>query len=106
MRPIFARRPRAEWLAALATHDVASAEINTIPETMRDEEVRHLELFESAERPTYGAMTMMRRAARINGARLARQLMPPLLGEHTDAVLRELGYDDAAIAAFRQATAI
>ncbi len=106
MRPIFARRPRAEWLAALAAHDVASAEINTIPETMRDEEVRHLELFESAERPTYGAMTMMRRAARINGERLARQLMPPLLGEHTDAVLRELGYDDAAIAAFRQATAI
>jgi formyl-CoA transferase len=106
LRPIFLGRPRAEWLRILAAHDVASAEINTIPETMRDEEVRHLGLFETAERPTYGTMTMMRRAARINGERQPRQLVPPLLGEHTEAVLREIGYDDAAIASLRKAAVI
>jgi crotonobetainyl-CoA:carnitine CoA-transferase CaiB-like acyl-CoA transferase len=30
----------------------------------------------------------------------------PALGEHTDAILRELGYDDAAIAALRAAKAV
>jgi crotonobetainyl-CoA:carnitine CoA-transferase CaiB-like acyl-CoA transferase len=27
---------------------------------------------------------------------------PPVLGQHTDAVLAEIGYDSAAIAALRQ----
>jgi crotonobetainyl-CoA:carnitine CoA-transferase CaiB-like acyl-CoA transferase len=106
LRPIFLRQPRAQWLNVLAEHDVACAEINTVAETMRDEEVRHLGLFEVAERPGYGKMTMMRRAARINGERQSEQLTPPLLGEHTEAILREIGYDDAAIAALRKAAAI
>jgi succinate---hydroxymethylglutarate CoA-transferase len=49
---------------------------------------------------------MLRRAARINGQREMRQLMPPLLGEHTEIVLREAGYDDAALAKLRQAGVI
>jgi crotonobetainyl-CoA:carnitine CoA-transferase CaiB-like acyl-CoA transferase len=32
--------------------------------------------------------------------------MPPLLGEHSEMVLREIGYDDAAIAALRKAAVI
>jgi len=106
LRPIFLRRPRAEWLRVLAEHDVASAEINTVSEALRDAEVRHLGIFGQATRPTYGAMTMMRRAARINGEREAEQLAPPLLGEHTDLVLRQIGYDDAAIAQLRAKSVI
>ena len=32
--------------------------------------------------------------------------MPPELGEHTEEVLRDIGYDDAALAALRAAGAI
>jgi crotonobetainyl-CoA:carnitine CoA-transferase CaiB-like acyl-CoA transferase len=106
LRPVFRQRPRAEWLQRLAAHDVASSEINSISETMRDAEVAHLGVFEKVERPSYGTMTMLRRAARINGQREMRQLMPPLLGEHTEIVLREAGYDDAALAKLRQAGVI
>ena len=102
MRPVFMKRPRAEWLQRLADHDVASAEINTIAEAVGDAEVAHLGLFEKQERPRYGAMTMLRRAPRINGAREPHQKMPPLLGEHTQAVLKEFGYDDAALATLRE----
>jgi crotonobetainyl-CoA:carnitine CoA-transferase CaiB-like acyl-CoA transferase len=63
-------------------------------------------LFEKQERPRYGAMTMLRRAPRINGAREPHQRMPPLLGEHTEEVLRELGYDDASLAKLRAAKVI
>ena len=106
MRPVFMKRPRAEWLQRLADHDVASAEINTIGEAVGDAEVKHLGLFEKQERPGSGPMTMLRRAARINGAREPRQKMPPLLGEHTEAVLKELGYDAATLAALREAKVI
>jgi crotonobetainyl-CoA:carnitine CoA-transferase CaiB-like acyl-CoA transferase len=106
MRPVFLKRTRAEWLKRLADHDVASAEINTIAEAVGDAEIAHLGLFEKQERPRYGAMTMLRRAPRINGAREPHQRMPPLLGEHTNAVLRELGYDEAALAKLRDAKII
>jgi crotonobetainyl-CoA:carnitine CoA-transferase CaiB-like acyl-CoA transferase len=106
MRPVFKHRPRAEWLKRLADHDVASAEINTIGEAFNDAEVAYLGLFEKQARPGYGEMTMLRRAPRINGAREPHQKMPPLLGEHTQAVLRELGYDESALAKLRDAKVI
>jgi crotonobetainyl-CoA:carnitine CoA-transferase CaiB-like acyl-CoA transferase len=102
MRPVFMKRKRAEWLKRLADNDVASAEINSIGEAVGDAEVAHLGLFEKQQRPGYGDMTMLRRAPRINGAREPKQKMPPLLGEHTQDVLKEFGYDEAALAALRE----
>jgi crotonobetainyl-CoA:carnitine CoA-transferase CaiB-like acyl-CoA transferase len=100
------KRSRAEWLKRLADHDVASAEINTVADAVSDAEVVHLGLFEKRTQPGYGEMTMLRRAPRINGAREPQQKMPPLLGEHTRAVLEELGYDEGALAALREAKVI
>jgi len=102
MRPVFAKRTRAEWLKRLADHDVASAEINTVGEAVVDPEVVHLGLFEKRERLGYGEMTMLRRAPRINGAREPQQKLPPLLGEHTEAVLAEFGYDEKKLVSLRE----
>ena len=70
------------------------------------------------EHPQFVARDRWREVATPNGP--VRALLPPFtftdqeaaigpvpsLGEHTDAILRELGYQDAAIAAMRQAGAI
>ncbi|MGH7034655.1 MAG: CaiB/BaiF CoA transferase family protein [Stellaceae bacterium] len=106
LRPLFRKRPRAEWLERLAAKDVACAPVNTVPEAMLDPEIRHVGLFEQVERPGYGPVTMLRRVARINGQRGPGQAVPPLLGEHTETVLREAGYDDAALAELRAARVI
>ncbi len=106
LRPVFAKRSRDEWMQRLAAEDVAGSEINTVSEAMRDPEVAHLGIFEQREREGYGTMTMMHRAVRINGVREPEQRMPPLLGEHTESVLRDIGYDDAGLAALRKAEAI
>jgi crotonobetainyl-CoA:carnitine CoA-transferase CaiB-like acyl-CoA transferase len=42
----------------------------------------------------------------MDGGRLGVRLDPPHHGEHTDALLRALGYDDARIAALREAGAV
>jgi crotonobetainyl-CoA:carnitine CoA-transferase CaiB-like acyl-CoA transferase len=106
LRPLFRGRPRPEWLRRLAVEDVACAEINTIPEAMRDPEIVHVGLFEQVPREGYGMMTLLRRVARINSARERGQTVPPLLGEHTAMVLREAGYDDSALEKLRAAKVI
>ena len=106
LRPVFASRPRPYWMERLAAHDVPCAVVNSIPEALRDPEVVHLGMFHELEHPRYGKITAMRRASRIDGERESEPLPPPALGEHTEEVLRELGFAAAEIAELRAASLI
>ncbi len=99
-------RAPADVLAAMAAADVPASRICSIADIAAD--------------PHYAAREMIRRIALPDGGTLAVPgVVPklsatpgavagggPRLGEHTDAVLREAGYDDAAIAALREAGVI
>jgi formyl-CoA transferase len=99
-------RAPADVLAAMATADVPASKICSIADIAAD--------------PHYAAREMIRRIALPDGGTLAVPgVVPklsatpgaiagggPALGEHTDDVLREAGYDDAAIAALREAGVI
>ena len=102
LRPVFATLERDPLMARMAENQVPCAKVNGIAEAMRDPEVAHLELFHELTHSRYGAMTAMRRAARINGAREDASKPPPALGEHTDQVLAGLGLAAADIAALRR----
>lgn len=101
LRPVFAAKPRAYWMERLAVNDVPSAPVHSIPEVLEDPEVRYLGVFHELEHPRYGKLTAQRRPMRINGERESNPLPPPALGEHTDAVLSELGFAAAEIAELR-----
>ncbi len=103
LRPVFAAKPRAHWMARLTRHDVPCAPVHSIPEAIQDPEVQHLGMFHELEHPRYGRMTVLHRAVRINGEREPNPLPPPALGEHTDSVLRELGFAPAEIVEMRAA---
>jgi len=103
MRPIFAARTRSAWMERLSIQDVPSAPVHSIPEAMNDPEVEHLRLFYSYEHPRFGRFTGMHRSARIDGERENDPLPPPALGEHSDAVLAEVGLTASEIAELRGA---
>ncbi len=85
---ILVRRGRAEWLAELAACDIPSSPVHTLgelsshPHTEASGMVLHNGSFRTVASPL-----------RANGERLALRLRPPALGEHSRAVLAELGYD-------------
>ncbi|HVA40630.1 MAG TPA: CoA transferase [Candidatus Binataceae bacterium] len=106
LRPVFAARPRAEWLQRLAAQDVPVAAVHSIPEAMHEPEVEHLGMFHELEHPLYGRQTAMRRPTRIDGARDVDALAPPALGEHTATVLAQFGFTSQEVAALRDAQVI
>lgn len=101
LRPIFASQTRSYWERELEAKDIPYATVLTFPEVQKDPEVIHSGLFHTVEHPLAGPMVLLRRVARINGSRGPDQALPALLGEHTDSVMREIGYKEEQIAAFR-----
>jgi formyl-CoA transferase len=106
LEPIFEKHSRSVWMERLSKHDITCAEVLTVPEVSDDPEVRHSGLFEHIDHPVAGPMSMLKRAARIDGSRGTSQRPPALLGEHTDAALRDAGHTDAEIGVFRETGAI
>lgn len=103
LRPVFMSQKRGHWEKLLAAADIPYAPVLSIPEVHEDPEVKHSALFREAEHPVAGAMTMMRRVSKFDGSRGPDRDFPALLGEHTDSVLRDVGYSEAEVEGFRSA---
>jgi len=103
---IVATKPRAHWMQVLEDNDVPFAPIHSLAEVPDDPQVQHLGTFYRQTHPTEGEITAIHRPVLIDGERAERSLPAPTLGEQTDAILAELGYDNDEIAALRAASVI
>ena len=102
----FVTKPRVEWMTLLEAEDVPFAPIHNIPDVIDDPQIRHLESFRTLRHPTEGDIVSVRRPVRIDGGRDGTDLPAPTLGQHTDEVLRELGYDQSGIGKLRTESVI
>ena len=92
MGKTFATRPRDEWAARLEAQDVPFAPVLNVEEVLADPQVRHLGTFYKVEHPTEGEVPGAYPPLLIDGERPGAITPPPTLGEHTDAILAELGF--------------
>ncbi|HXG52079.1 MAG TPA: CoA transferase [candidate division Zixibacteria bacterium] len=89
---VFARRTRQEWLERFAARDVPAAPLYNVAEALADPQVRHLDLTEEVEHPKSGKLGFVRGPVAFQGAPAKTSGAPPLVGEHTVAILTEMGY--------------
>ena len=105
LRPIlaarFAERPTADWAAALDAAEIPWGAIADVATAFASPEAAALEMTVEVEHPAFGALRQVGIPLRFAATPGAIRTPPPLLGEHTDEVLREVGYDAETVAALR-----
>ena len=97
LAPVFLTRSRAEWLQRLEADDVPVVPLYNVAEVLKDPQVRHLDLVEELVHPQAGKLQFVGGPVRYDGLTKEQSTPPPLVGEHSTAILKAMGYDQATI---------
>ena len=98
-----AMRTTAEWVEALNAVGVPAGAVHAVDEVFADPQTRHLDLVERRTHPTLGEIGLLRNPVSMGSGRPEIRSLSPHPGEHTDAILAELGLAAAAIEELRDA---
>ena len=97
LAPTFENKTRDEWLQILQANDVPAAPLYNVAEVLDDPQVKHLGLMETLEHPQAGTLKFVVGPVRYDNLNKSKSTPPPLVGEHSGQVLRDLGYGDETI---------
>jgi crotonobetainyl-CoA:carnitine CoA-transferase CaiB-like acyl-CoA transferase len=97
----FAERSTAAWGTALDAADVPWGAIADVATALASPEAAALEAVVDVEHPVLGAVRQVGSPFRLADTPGSIRAAPPLLGEHTDEVLAEIGYTPAEIEVLR-----
>jgi len=97
----FGRRTSAEWIDILNRAGVPCGPINSIDQVFADPQVQHLGCAAPVKHPQLGEIRLVNQMVGLSRTPASMARATPELGEHTDEILRDMGYDDARIASLR-----
>ena len=98
-----AQRGTDDWLAAFEAVGVPCGPINTLDRVFDDPHVKARKLKQTLPHAQAGQVDLVANPIRMNGESVSATTAPPTLGEHTDAVLTDIGLTTAQRQALRDA---
>jgi crotonobetainyl-CoA:carnitine CoA-transferase CaiB-like acyl-CoA transferase len=98
---LMTRRTKRDWLNALEAAKVPCGAINNLAEVFADPQVNARGMTVAVDHPLAGSLRLVASPMKLSATPVQYRRAPPLLGEHTDEVLRDLGWSDAQRAALR-----
>ena len=106
LRDCFMRWRRGDLIAALDLAGVPCGAINNVSQVLDDPQVQARGMLRQAPHPLGVQVPQLASPMRFAEAAMEPVAAPPLLGQHSDEVLAELGYPPSRIGALRQAGVI
>jgi glutaryl-CoA transferase len=106
LEPFFAERSVAEIDALLNGAGVPCGAVRDLHAVFNDPQVAALGAVREIDHPAAGPIKVVGPPYRLSATPATVRTPPPLLGQHTDATLHELGYSEAEVAALREAQVV
>ena len=106
LEEVFLMKDRDEWLDLLHDAGVPCAPVNDLGEAAYDDNAVARNIIQDIEHPAFGTIPVVRFPPLMSATPATTRRRPPLLGEHTDAVLGELGFSDDDVANLRERGAV
>lgn len=91
----------ADWLAVMEQHSVPAGPIYGVDEMFDDPQVRHLGIARPLAHPVLGAIRVVGQPVTLSRTPCAVTEPTPAAGQHNEAILAELGYDESGLARLR-----
>jgi formyl-CoA transferase/CoA:oxalate CoA-transferase len=102
----FATRTRDEWLRLLREAGVPCGSVRDVAEVLGDPQLKERAMVAELHHPTVGPINVIGSPIKLSATPPSIRTPPPTLGQHREAILSELGYDQQSIVALQTAGVI
>jgi len=98
----FKAKTRDQWLEEMKANKIPAGPINNLEDVFADEQIKHRGLVRHLDHPLSGKVPQVATPIKYSKTDLEYKTPPPMLGQHTDDVLSELGLTEEAIQALKE----
>jgi crotonobetainyl-CoA:carnitine CoA-transferase CaiB-like acyl-CoA transferase len=105
-KKIFKTKTQKEWVELLRTKDVCVAPVYTLDETLKDPQILHRKMVIEVDHPKIGKVKQVGIGIKMSDTPGKVKSLAPKPGEHTDKILKDLGYSKAEITKLRESGAV
>lgn len=103
---VTSKKTTAEWVEILNRAGVPAGPIYKVDEMFADPQVKHIGMAQPLDHPKLGAIEIVGQPIELSRTPAQFLRAPPELGEHTNEILAEIGYDSDQIASLRRTAII